>query len=110
MGRRNGIHVSSFVNLTKRNMIYEVSFSCNIGATAPGDGQIGLTLNGSPLQETTAIVVTAAAGDVQNVSGSIFIKTCCCDSLNSISLTNTGTTEINVAVSPRLSVKPLRLI
>lgn len=98
---------SSSINLTQRNAIYEISFNCNIGATTADEiGQIGITIDGSPLPETNAIVVTSAAGDLANVSASTFIKTCCCGNVaNTILLTNTGTTEINIGVYPRLSVK-----
>lgn len=94
------------ISLTQKNAIYEVGFNCNIGGVAAGDAQIGLTLNGSPLQETVATVVTATAGDLQNVSASTFIRTCGCGIPNvTILLTNTGTEAINVAAYPRLSVK-----
>lgn len=93
------------VNLTRKNAIYEVSFNCNIGATAAGDGEIGLSLDGSTLMETVAMVTTAAAGDTTNVSCSTFIETCCCNAANTLLLTNTGTTDINLAAYPRLSVK-----
>lgn len=96
---------SSAVFLAQKKAIYEVSFNANIGGTAAGDAQLAITLDGAPLQETTAKVVTATAGDLQNVSASTFIQTCCCNVPNSILLTNTGTTEINVDVSGRLSVK-----
>lgn len=97
---------SNSVSLTQRNAIYEVSFNCNIGATAADTpAQIALTLDGSPLQETTVIVPTTAAGDLTGVSASTFIETCCCNACNSILLTNTGTEEINVAANARLSIK-----
>ena len=98
---------SGSINLTQRNAIYEISFNCNIGATTAGDtATLGITLDGSPLQETNAITVTAAAGDLQNVSTSTFVKTCCCNNVaNTILLTNTGTTAINIGEFPRLSVK-----
>lgn len=97
---------SSSINLTQRNAIYEISFNCNIGATTAGEtAQIGITVDGSPLQETNAITVTAVAEDLQNVSATTFIKICCCSTANTILLTNTGTTEINVGIYPRLSVK-----
>lgn len=97
---------SGSINLTQRNAIYEISFNCNIGATTAGEtAQIGITVDGSPLQETNAITVTAVAEDLQNVSATTFIKTCCCSTANTILLTNTGTTEINVGIYPRLSVK-----
>lgn len=96
---------SGSIGLTQNNAIYEVSFNCNIGATATGDGTIGITLDGSPLTETNSIVVTAAAGDLQNVSASTFVKTCCCGNGDNILLTNNGITSINLGQYPRLSVK-----
>lgn len=96
---------SSSINLSRRNAIYDISFNCNIGATAQGTGQIGITLNGSPLQETECITNTSAAGDLNNVSASTSLKTCCCGDLGSIALTNTGTVDLNIGQSPRLTVK-----
>ena len=94
------------INLTQKNAIYEVSFNCNIGATTAGDtAEIGITLDGSPLQETNSKVVTAAVGDLQNVSAETFINTCCCGGSNTVSLTNLGTTEITIDEYPRISVK-----
>lgn len=96
---------SGSINLARKNAIYEVSYNANIGGTAAGDAQLAVTLDGSPLLETTGKVVTTTAGDLQNVSASTFVQTCCCNAANSILLTNTGTTEINVDISSRLSVK-----
>lgn len=96
---------SGAINLTQKNAIYEVSYNCNIGATAQGDGQIGITLDGSPLSETVALTVTAAAGDLANVSGCTLVKTCCCGNPGTILLTNTGTTDINLGATPQLTVK-----
>lgn len=96
---------SGAVLLSQRNAIYDISFNANIGATTAGTpAQIAVTLDGSPLQETTAIVPTAAAGDLTNVSASTFVKTCC-GGINSVLLTNTGTEEINFAENGRLSIK-----
>jgi hypothetical protein len=96
---------SSAVNLAQKNAIYEVSFNANIGGTAAGNGQIAITLDQSPLSETTGKVVTTTAGDLQSVSGSTFVQTCRCNSANTILLTNTGTTAINVDENGRLSIK-----
>lgn len=95
------------VSLTQRNAIYEVSYNGNIGATVAGEpAQIAIVLNNSPLLETTAIVPTAAAEDLTNVSAETFIPTCCCCNVaNSITLTNTGTEPITFAANGRLSVK-----
>ena len=89
----------------RKNSIYEVSFNCNIGATTADDATIGITLDNAPLTETNAIVVTAAPGDLQNVSGSTYVETCCCGSGGTILLTNNGTTSINLGQYPRLTVR-----
>lgn len=97
---------SGAVNLAQKKAIYEISFNANIGATTAGDdAQLAITLDGSPLPETTAKVVTTTAGDLQNISASTFVQTCCCNAANTILLTNTGTTTINFDVSGRLSIK-----
>ena len=96
---------SGSINLTQNNAIYEVSFNCNIGGVAAGDATIGITLDGAPLTETNANVVTVTAGDLQNVSGSTFVKTCCCGNGDTVLLTNTGTASINLGEYPRFSVK-----
>lgn len=98
---------SNAVFLTQKNGIYEVSFNANIGATTAGDtAELSITLNASTLQETTSSVVSVAAGDLQNVSASTFVKTFCCGGIGySVLLTNTGTTEINIGDHPRLSIK-----
>lgn len=98
--------ISGPVFLTQKAAIYEVSFHGNIGGTAQGDAQIAITLNGSPLQETTAKVVTAAAGDLQSVSALTWIKTPCCGNITlDVLLTNTGTTDINFDERGTLTVK-----
>ena len=97
---------SSAIYLTQRNAIYEISFNCNIGGVAAGDAEIGITLDGAPLQETVSVRTTATAGDLDNVAAATFVKTFCCGMPNAtVLLTNTGTTEINVGANPRLSVK-----
>lgn len=96
---------SGSVNLVQNNAVYYVSYNCNIGGTAAGDVQIALSLDGAPLSETTQKVVTATAGDLEGVSANTFIKTCCHGFAGVITLTNTGTTEINLDANPKLSVK-----
>ena len=97
---------SAPTRLTQKNAIYEISYNGNIGATtAEEEGQISLAINGSPLLETTAKVVTAAAGDLQNVSAQTFISTWCGNTNVIITLTNTGTNEINFDINGRISIK-----
>ena len=96
---------SGSIVLTQNNAIYEISYNANIGATAAGDAMLGLSLDGTPLLETNAMTVTAAAGDLANVSSSTFVRTCCCGNGGTITLTNTGTTTINLGINSRLSIK-----
>lgn len=96
---------SGSINLTKSNATYRISFNANIGGTAEGPAQIGITLDGSPLSETNCIVTTAAAGDLDTAAASTFVKTCCCGNPGTILLTNTGTTEINIGENPNLNVE-----
>ena len=96
---------SGTVNLAAKNAIYEIHFSANIGSTTEAEqAQLAININGSPMAETTMISTTAAAGDINNVSTSTLIKTCCCGA-NFITVTNTGTTTVNVESNPCLYVK-----
>ncbi len=96
---------SGSINLVQNNAIYEVGYNCNIGGTAEGDAQIAISLDGTPLLETTQKVVSASAGDLEGVSASTYVKTCCRGFAGVITLTNTGTTAINLDKNPKLSVK-----
>lgn len=96
---------SSVINLTQRNAIYEISYNANIGTVAAGTGEISVTIDGDTLGGTTAIVNTITAGNLTNVSASRWLKTCCCRVPNSVLLTNTGTTDINIGEKPRFSIK-----
>lgn len=84
---------SGSVMMRMQNAIYEIHFSANIGATAPGNAQLAISLNNSPMLETTMISVTAAAGDVNNVAKDTAIKTCYC-SPETCTIVNTGETTV----------------
>lgn len=94
---------SGAVTMRMQNAIYEIHFSANIGATAPGVAQMAIDINGSPLVETTMISTTAAAGDVNNVAKDTAIKTCCCGP-ETCTIVNTGETTI-VVENPTLFIK-----
>ena len=98
---------SGAITLTRNNTIYEVEFYANIGGTVAGDAQIGITLDGSPLTETNAMVVTATAGDLSRVSSSTFVPTYCCGVPGTLLLTNTGTTSINLGANPTFKVNKI---
>lgn len=84
---------SNFIKL--RGSLYELSFSGNIGAVAPGPAQVSIQVGGSTLTETTAISQTAAAGDLNSVSKDTAYSNCCCD-FDRVTITNTGTAAITV--------------
>lgn len=94
---------SGSVGLKLKNAIYLVSFGANIGATEEGAAQIGVFLNGSALNEMTMISQTAAAGDLNSVSKTTAIRTCCC-APETITVVNNGTTTVNLD-NPLLFVK-----
>ena len=89
---------SGSVILRQQNAIYEVHFSADIGATAPGVAQLAIAVNGSPLVETTMISTTDAAGDLNNVAKDTGIQTCCCGP-ETVTIINTGETTVTVADS-----------
>lgn len=95
---------SGAVILRMQNAIYEVNFGANIGATvAAGVAQLDIELNGSPLIETTMISTTDAVGDLNNVSKTTGVKTCCCSS-ETITIVNTGDTTV-IVEDPSLFIK-----
>ena len=83
---------------------YDVSYGANIGATAPGQAQLSIQFNGVTLNETTAISTTATAGDLNNVSRATNIPTGCGFGNGTVTLTNTGTTEITVGANSVLKI------
>ena len=94
---------SGAVTLRQQRAIYELAFSANIGATAPGVAQLAIDINSSPLIETTMVSTTAAAGDVNNVAKNTAVRTCCCGP-ETCTITNTGETTV-VVEQPSLFIK-----
>lgn len=94
---------SGAVILRQQKAIYDVHFSANIGATAPGVAQLAIAVNSSPLIETTMISTTAAAGDLNNVAKDTGIQTCCCGP-ETVTIINTGETTVTVE-NPSLFIK-----
>ena len=94
---------SGAVALQKRQAVYEIHFSANIGATAPGVAQLAIDINSSPLTETTMVSTTNAAGDVNNVAKDTAVRTCCCG-FEICTVVNTGETTI-VVEQPTLFIK-----
>ena len=94
---------SCAVTLRQQQAIYELHFSANIGAIAPGVAQLAIDINGSPLIATTMVSTTAAAGDVNNVAKDTAIRTCCCGP-ETCTIVNTGDTTV-VVENPSLFIK-----
>lgn len=94
---RNG---SSGVSLRFKG-IYEAFFSANIGGEAAGPVELSLTLDGDALPETVMESVTAAAGDLSNVSTMTAIKGCC---EGRVAVSNTGADPVTVE-APKLYVR-----
>lgn len=95
---------SGAVGLKSKQGVYRLVFSGNIGAVAPGEAQIAIQYDGSPLLETTAISQTATAGDLNNVCTGTLVGTCCCDG-GVVTVANTGTAQITLGAHPRLEIK-----
>lgn len=98
---RNG---SGAVRLNRDCSVYDISFHGNIGSTTVGTAQIAISLDSSPLLETTMISETAAVGDLNNVGTHTGVRTCCggCESLT---VTNTGTTTVTLGANPSFFIK-----
>lgn len=94
---------SGAVTMRVQQAIYELHFSANIGASTPGVAQLAISINGSPLVETTMVSTTAAAGDVNNVAKDTAIRTCCCGP-ETCTITNTGETTV-IVENPSLFIK-----
>lgn len=88
----------------RANGVYDVNFSGNIGAVAPGPAQLSIQLGGVTLPETTMISTTAAAGDLNNVATATGVKNCCGD-YDRVTVVNTGTAPITVGANSCLFIK-----
>ena len=96
---------SGVVTLRQQKAIYEIKFGANIGAATAGDAaQLAISINGSPLVEGSMISTTAAAGDLNNVGKDTAIRTCCCGP-ETCTITNTGTTTVNIDKGPSLFIR-----
>lgn len=96
---------SGSVALVARNAFYDIDAGGNLGATAPGVANLTIFLNGSPMLETTMLSATAAAGDVNNVHCSTFVRTCCCGNISeTVTVVNNGDTTV-VLENPILKIR-----
>ena len=99
---------SSFVRIGKG--IYELSFNGNItNAAAATAVQIAIAVDGSALPETTMTSTPSAINALNNVSADTIIgnQPVCCQPSSSVTITvvNTGTTDVTIAPNAKLSVK-----
>ena len=92
--------------------VFEISFNGNVtNADAATAVQLALAIDGSILPETTMISTPNAINALNNVAASTTIGNrggCCCNANPgsvSVSVVNTGTTNVTVAPNSKLSVK-----
>ena len=85
--------------------IYEIHFSGNISATAAGQAELVIELDGEPLNETFMTNAIGTAGDLENASTATLVRTCasCCGRLT---VTNPSTTQSTiVGANPSFYIK-----
>ena len=92
--------------------VFELGFNGNVtNADAATAVQLALAIDGSVLPETTMISTPNAINTFNNVAAGTIIGNrgnCCCNSNPgnvSITVVNTGTTNVTVAPNSKLSVK-----
>jgi hypothetical protein len=94
-------HRSGSGSVAMRNFgTYEIAFSGNLGGVAAGDASLAVMLDGEPIG--TMSVVTAAAGDLQNVSYVTAVRNCCDGSR--VTIENNGAVAVTVT-APSLLVR-----
>lgn len=103
-------NASSFVRLGLG--VFELAFNGNItNADAATPVQLAIAVDGSALAETTMISTPNATNAVNNVSASTIIgnQANCCQNPGSVtvSVINTGTTNVTVGANAKLSAKRL---
>lgn len=98
---------SGAVGLRAGNSIYDVAFSANIAtATASTPVQLALSIDGSPLLETTMKSTPSQANVFNNVATETRVSTCCCNGgRGAITVMNTGAAPVTVDANPCLSIK-----
>ncbi len=103
-GRSERHQAGSSVIRLIQNGYYQVYFTANIGAVAPGAAQVTMQLDGEAIPGATAITPTAAAGDLSNVTIIQPVLNNCCDR-SRITIVNSGTAPITVGAGAQLFVK-----
>ncbi len=96
------------INLTAKNScnkkpVYEIFFNGNVGGAAGTQPNLVVGLGVSTLPETTMTATITAATDVFNV-GAHTLLTDCCDSFDSLSIRNVGTTPVTLKANPAFTV------
>lgn len=104
---RNGSSTVKILNGGTHKIAFHGNIAVPTGVTPPTTGvQLQIALSGSPLPESTMTVTPAAADQFFNVSSDIVEKTCkCCKSFDTVTIVNTGTTNVTVAAGANLIVE-----
>lgn len=99
---RNG---TGLVKMRSDCGIYEIVFNANVtGATAGAAVQVGMSLSGAALPETTAVYTPAAANAIGHISTSTIVKNSCGD-YDSVSIVNNGTNPVIISANANIFVR-----
>ena len=108
---RNGCGGSGAVRLRGRGnrcgqaSIFDLSFNGNVtSGTAGTEVQLAMTVDGTPLAETTMIETIGTANSYQNLAARTYLKVCPGEDVT-LSVTNTGTEPVTVDANAALTVR-----
>lgn len=104
---RNGSSTVKMLNGGTHKVIFHANVAVPTGVTPPNSGiQLQIALSGSPLPESRMTVTPSAAGWFFNVASTIVEKMCkCSKTFDTVTVVNTGTTNIDVAAGANLIIE-----
>ena len=102
---------SGVVRLRGRNnrcnlkSIFDLSFNGNVtSGTAGTEVQLAMTVDGTPLAETTMIETIGTANSYQNLAARTYLKVCPGEDVT-LSVTNTGTEPVTIDANAALTAR-----
>ena len=85
--------------------IFDLSFNGNVtSGTAGTEVQLAMTVDGTPLAETTMIETIGTANSYQNLGARTYLKVCQGEDVT-LSVTNTGTEPVTVDANAALTAR-----
>lgn len=89
----------------RRNGVYEVRFTGNIGTTgATGTAQLSVALSGFAYPPSLIVSETTTAGELNSVERTFYLKNCCGD-FDRLTVVNSGTETITIGVNAIFSAR-----